>query len=73
MLKTDLGRFFGKVLFAQIWSKSPQNELFRLLLKIAQSSFVDIWCVVTSHETLRNGLCQFLLKRVKKSQKYLFD
>ena len=74
MLKTDLGRFFGKVLFAQIWSKSPQNELFRLLLKIDQSSFVDIWCVVTGHETLRNGLCKFLLfKPVKKSQKYLFD
>ena len=51
MLKTDLGRFFWKVLFAQIWSKSPKNELFRLLLKIAQSSFVDIWRIVTGHET----------------------
>ena len=71
MLKTDLGRFFGKVLFAQIWSKCPQNELFQLLLKIAQSSFVDIWCVVTGHETLRNGLCKFLLKRIKKFQKLI--
>ena len=71
MLKTDPGRFFGKVLFAQIGSKSPQNEIFRLLLKIAQSSFVDIWCVVTGHETL--SLYKFLLKRVKKSQEYLFD
>ena len=52
-LKTDLARFFRKVLFAQIWSECPQNELFRLLLKIAQSSFVDIWGVVTGHETLR--------------------
>ena len=71
--KTDLGRFFGKFLFAKILSKSPQNEFFRLLLKIGHSSFVDIWCAVTGHETLRNGLCMFLKKHAKKSQKYLFD
>ena len=46
----------------------------KVLLKIAQSSFVDIWCVVTRHGTLRNGrLCKFLSIHVKKSQKYLFD
>ena len=71
-MKLGVHKSSGKVLFAQIWSKSPQNELFRLLLKLVQSSFVDIWCVVTGRETLRNGLCKFLLKRVKKSQKYLF-
>ena len=32
-------------------SKFGQNELFQLLLKLAQSGFVDIWCVVTGHET----------------------
>ena len=53
MLKTDQADFYG---FALIWAKCIQNELFRLLLKIAQSSFVDIWRVVTSHEALRNGL-----------------